>query len=406
MRAEVVSRAALLRVMKSLITHELARSRGRRTPSEPALRYAAQAWDEETLLSGDGEDEFGCDSLELLQLAAAANEMFHLHEAGRESDLLASGRLGHWLDQVMGAWAAGVSQLTFATSGSTGSPKSCSHAVAHLGMEANFLAARFEDRRRVVTFAPPHHIYGFLFCAMLPDRLGAEVWTAECTAPNELASALRPGDLVVAFPERWAWLHRSLPSWPENVIGVTSTAPCPAALIGSLSGRGLAGMVEVYGSSETAGIGLRICPDHPFTMMPHWRRRLESEERGDELIHRSGWQVRLPDDVLWTGDRQFDLNGRTDGAVHVGGVNVFPQHVADRLRQCPGVAEIKVRLMRSEEGPRLKAFVVPRAGTHDVELERGLRVFAAKHLPAVERPTAFTFGTLLPTSEMGKPADW
>jgi long-chain acyl-CoA synthetase len=51
--------------------------------------------------------------------------------------------------------------------------------------------------------------------------------------------------------------------------------------------------------------------------------------------------------------------GRAEGAVQVGGVNVFPDVVGRVLTAHSGVAQAAVRLMRPEEGTRLKAFVVP-----------------------------------------------
>ena len=160
------------------------------------------------------------------RLASAANEMFHLHEAGQEPDLLGDLRFGIWLDIIEGAWRGGVDHLTFKTSGSTGMPKYCAHSCNTLRTELRFLAELFCSRKRIVAFAQPHHIYGFLFTAGLPEMLEIEVRASGKLSPGALARDLRAGDLVVTFPERWAWLNRSLPSWPADVEGVTSTAPC------------------------------------------------------------------------------------------------------------------------------------------------------------------------------------
>ncbi len=401
-----MSRAALRHVLRSLLLHEIDVSRGRRgAPVAEALRRPS-SWSDDLRVSDWGEGSLGCDSLEVLHLAAAANEMFHLHEAGDEANLLTTDTIGGWLDHVEDAWRAGVPRVTFATSGSTGVPKRCTHALAHLELEVGFLAGRFAGRRRVVAFAPAHHIYGFLFTAMLSDRLGVEVWPAERASPGELARGLRPGDLVVSFPDVWRWLERTVPAWPADVVGVTSTAPCPGPLVAALRRRGLDHMVEVYGSSETAGIATRETPDAAYRLMPHWRFGPGDHKPSSTLVHRSGLVATLPDVVQRQGDDLFHVVGRRDGAVQVGGTNVYPARIAGQLRERPGVHDAAVRLMRPEEGGRLKAFVVPVPSADQDRLSNDLLAWADAILPAPERPRSITFGPDLPVSTLGKPADW
>jgi acyl-coenzyme A synthetase/AMP-(fatty) acid ligase len=73
----------------------------------------------------------------------------------------------------------------------------------------------------------------------------------------------------------------------------------------------------------------------------------------------------------------------------------------------PAVADAAVRLMRPDEGRRLKAFVVPRADdSAATELAAQLSGWIAERLTAPERPAAWTFGARLPRQASGKPADW
>ena len=96
--------------------------------------------------------------------------------------------------------------------------------------------------------------------------------------------------------------------------------------------------------------------------------------------------------------------GRIDAAVQVGGANVFPGYVADVLAMHPSVAQASVRLMRPDEGVRLKAFVVLRAGAS--ASPEALLDWCAQRLSVPERPAAVTFGSRLPRQASGKPADW
>jgi acyl-coenzyme A synthetase/AMP-(fatty) acid ligase len=87
-------------------------------------------------------------------------------------------------------------------------------------------------------------------------------------------------------------------------------------------------------------------------------------------------------------------------------MNVFPAWVVDVLALHPQVREAAVRLMRPDEGRRLKAFVVPRSGVDVDALRADLPGWIAERLTAPERPVAWTFGPRLPRQASGKPADW
>ena len=404
MSKPLLSRGALALVLRSLIEAELRNVRGRRNQPQPALSGPLlHHWSDNLQLGVGGLD---CDSLELLSLAAATNEMFHLHEAGDEASLMSAHRFGDWLDSIEFAWRSGVKHVTFMTSGSTGRPKRCTHVAAHLHVEIEALAAHWSDRRRVVGLVPAHHIYGFLFTAMLPDRLGVPCLAAQDLGPSYFAGEIQAGDLVVSFPEHWAYLQRSLPRWPSGVDGVVSTAPCPPSLIIELQAQGLARMTEVYGSSETAGVAWRDAPDAPYRLMPQWRFVDPLDEAAPVLVHVSGLHAPLMDHIKRSEPDEFHLAGRRDGLVQVGGINVSPAAVADRLRGQPGVSAATVRLMRPEEGRRLKAFLVPDRGV-DIEILRSRIVaWSAAHLSTAERPGSIVLGESLPVDVLGKATDW
>jgi len=402
----MLSRRSLATVLQSLLTAELRAARGQGNPDARLPAHLPTTWPDMTqIVSGSGEG-LGCDSLERLWLASAVNEMFHLHEAGGEDGLLADATFGDWIERVEAAWRAGVASVTFTSSGTSGQPKRYAHTANALHTEATFLAEHFRDRRRIVSLLPAHHAYGFLFAALLPDALGVAHVDATKLGPSEIVRSLAPGDLVVTFPDRWRWLARSLPVWPDDVAGVVSTAPCPRDLIAALCERGLSGMTEVYGSSETAGVATRCWPEISYILMPHWRFVEPVSEDAPEIVHVSGRRLVLPDRIRLQSANRFQLAGRRDGAVQVGGTNVYPDRVAARLRDRPGVDDAAVRLMRPEEGSRLKAFIVPVIGTDVTALQTDLYGWIDSALSVAERPTALTFGSKLPTGIMGKSADW
>ncbi len=383
-------RTTLRRYVADLVAGEFARLR----PGLPPLRQ--DSWTEEFSLADDG---LGADSLERLNIASALNEALHLHRVGAEDYLLMRRRLGEWLDIAAYCLQKFDAEIGFRTSGSSGPPKLCTHPVARLDEETNCLADLIGPRRRVLQVVPGHHIYGFLFTVMLPRKLGAAE-VVDCR--NRLRLPVQPGDLVIGYPEFWTRQLQSGQSWPEDVIGIVSTGPCPPATAEGLRRGRLARFIEVYGSSETAGIGWRDGSRETYTLFPYW------QPAGDALRHRgSGALLPLQDRLSWQDDTQFALQGRVDGAVQVGGINVFPAHVREMLCRLPGVRDASVRPMVAGDGLRLKAFVVPDDPQQDTAmLRRSIEDALAAQLSDAERPRSLTFGTALPTTETGKPADW
>jgi 4-coumarate--CoA ligase len=256
----------------------------------------------------------------------------------------------------------------------------------------------------VVATVPAHHIYGFLFTVMLPAALGIEVVEARGLPGSAVRRELRAGDLVVSFPLGWDELGRAVGEPPPaDVRGTCSTAPCPPAVIEQARAAGFGPITEVYGSSETGGIGWRDDPAEAYELMPH-------RDRADVA-------ATAMDRLRWEDERRFRVLGRRDRVVQVGGVNVLPDRVASVLREHPGVAAAAVRLMRPDEGARLKAFVVPAdaagRGMHDgttpaatESLRRALDAWCAERLDAPSRPRAIRVGPSLPVTDAGKAADW
>lgn len=313
-----------------------------------------------------------------------------------QESLAASGR------RLAGLWRDGPRNIVFFTSGSTGAAKPCPHSEDFLRQEATAVSALFPDTRRVVSTMQPFHSYGFIFGFLLPKLL--RLPRLELSAlPSFLAPRLLPGDLVVSFP---LFFKKLLSPPPPGVGCLTSTAPCPPVVFAELRRLGFTDLTEIYGSSETGAMGSRDAGDAPFTLLPHWSRAddenlLRADPAGGEAT-----RYFLPDHVTWFDGRRLSPQGRRDHAVQVAGVNVYPEKVAAAIRTYPQVADCAVRLMRPEEGERLKAFVVLREGADPVAARAGLRELLRETLPPAERPGRIRFGAALPRTDLGKAMDW
>jgi long-chain acyl-CoA synthetase len=350
-------------------------------------------------------DETGLrvDSLDRMQLAAALAESLDVGLSRRDAAVLAHADFGAWLTAARRSLPSGTA-LVFRTSGSTGAPRPCRHRLAGLVEEAGFLATLFPGRRRVLATVPAHHIYGFLFTVLLPQALGC-LPVEDLASPAELPALWRPGDLVVGFPDFWRAVARLGRIAPADVLGTTSTAPCPVEVALAVGGLGV-GLTEIFGSCETAGLGWRRDPDAAFRRFPWWES--DGEDAWMRRLPGGDWvHAPLPDRLDPAGDGLFRPAGRRDGWVQVGGINVSPAAVRACLLEHPWVADAAVRPMRPEEGSRLKAFVVPKSGSPPVETWRdALLGWIETRLPPPERPRALRFGSALPTGPMGKAADW
>ena len=377
----------------------------------------------------------GLDSLASMQLATAAATWCNAFDKGFEDLFLAKRNTIDWAAAMHRVATLGGRHLVFSTSGSTGMRKHIRHQLGRLMDEARGWASLLQigeqheagDSRveriqiqRVVTLAPTHHIYGFIWGVLVPKALGVPAIDASLQAFPPLLS----GDLVVAVPDQWAWLAKAehtTHGWPVNVKGVSSTAPLPAAVhrlltasalrfnaVGEARKPPLAQLLHIYGSAETAGLAWRDDPDQPYTLAAGRRRTAANgialEQPGDAPA-----ELAVQDQLDWVDPLRFRVVARLDQCVQVAGHNVSPSWVAAQLASHASVARAAVRLTSSVDSsavsPRLKAFIVLKH-TSAATAAQQVEAWAAEHLPWYANPGSFTYGQALPQNSMGKLCDW
>ncbi|MGL4637367.1 MAG: 4-coumarate--CoA ligase [Beijerinckiaceae bacterium] len=407
MSAFILSEHHRHRLLVSLIAEELGKLQERTVNPAESL-----GWTSDMQLGEEASDNsLGLDSLGRIDIASRINQFFHLHESGIEDYLLIEKTIGRWNFIVAEAEKLSFKSISFQTSGSTGAPKVCTHSMLNLLAEADELIRVLGPFQRIVSLVPPHHIYGFIFTVLLPEKLQCTVIDARAMSPGGLRQTLQAGDMIVATPHLWSYLLASLPGFPEGIAGTTSTAPMPPVLAGQLRDKGLKTLTEIYGSSETAGIGWRQDSAAAFHLFDDWVVSADQQAIARRSADGSTQEQQpFADMVQFEGERMLRPTGRRDGAVQVGGVNVFPDKVRDALCQHPDVKEAAVRAFAvggDAARQRLKAFVVLKDQTMDVAAaEKTLRQHAATLLSDVACPTAYRFGAALPVNAMGKLTDW
>ncbi len=295
-------------------------------------------------------------------------------------------------------------EVAFLTSGSTGIPKVCVHTPQMIWEEAKGVAPLFEGVKRIVSLVPSNHLYGFTFTVALPHILNVPVITLPALPTQSWEKILQEGDLLVGFPLFWSYWLRCNDVFPKGIHVMSSTAPCKNEIVEALLKTGAARFTEIYGSSETGAIACRHEPYKPFEILPFWDVKIQE---GIPLVKRKSredWQS-LPDKVTVENERFIFPVERQDACVQVAGINVYPKRVEKVLAAHPAVAACRVRLMRPEEGDRLKAFIVLKDGVQPLSVDE-IRAYLTKQLTVHEIPRTFTFGSQLPVSSLGKDADW
>ncbi|SIN80433.1 AMP-binding enzyme [Halodesulfovibrio marinisediminis] len=307
---------------------------------------------------------------------------------------------------VYAQWENGPAVLFFRTSGSTGVPVVCEQSLKLLEQEARFLATLVKDCSRIVCVVPQHHIYGFLFTVLLPTILKVDRLIVPPYPGQSFINLLQDGDVVIAFPMFWKGQSDLHLSCGRDVVGITSTGPCPAEVILKLRADGFSRIVEVYGSSETGGVGYRTLPDTPYELFPYWGMENDLLQRTDG-VGNIICALPFPDNVRWDSPRSFMPFRRKDNAVQVAGRNVYPDRVRQVILEHSDIVECAVRLMRPEEGNRLKAYIVPNAECRDwKQLKKDLHAWCRERCSVAELPKKISIGSELPRNSMGKLADW
>lgn len=351
-----------------------------------------------------GEEELGFDSLTLLDLVHVVSRYFCMGDSGAEDLLLVHRRLDDWACIIVSHFnrLGSDARIGFETSGTTGTPRRIVHPLRALAEEADEQFSTVlrapSGPMRILSAVPPRHIYGFIWSVLLPRVAGAAVVELHRSAEGAMFRLCEPGDVVIGTPFTWERAAAVGGRLPPGVTGVTSAGPSTDATWRAAEILGLERFVEVYGSTETGGVGWRETRLDAFTLLG----RLQRHEDGRSLT-RGGTDLALPDRLLWSNDGRFSLGGRRDALVQVAGANVSCDAVAAVLEAMDGIADAAVRL----DGERVVALVVPDRWDADLEkLEYELRMRVIRELPAAARPVRFGFARALPRNEMGKLAAW
>ncbi len=326
--------------------------------------------------------------------------------------------------------------LIIYTSGTTGTPKGATltHANVMAGLTALVLAWQWHPDDRLLLSLPLFHVHGL--CAGLFGTLlaGASAVLLSRFEPDTLLDAAmdHAGTLFFGVPTLYHRLASS-PRAPELSrlrLCVSGSAPLPASLWERFRTDAGVAILERYGMTETL-----LTVSNPVDgerragtvglALPGTSLRIERAEETTAdteagalwvkgpSVFRGYWQqpeaTARAFDGEWfdTGDLALTdesgylvIKGRRTELIISGGYNVYPAEVEEVLRAHPGVSEVAVKGLASDEwGESVGAWIVPRERAADLD---DLSEFAAARLAPYKRPRLIRIVDTLPRNAMGK----
>ncbi len=290
------------------------------------------------------------------------------------------------------------------TSGSTGSPKPCTHTWGTFRASAAMAlrSLRLEQRRLlVVSTTPPQHMYGLETSVFWPLFSELTLCDGRPFFPEDIRRLVESAPLPVLLastPTHLRSLAMTGGNW-SNLAGIlSSTARMDDRLAGQLETLTGAPLREIYGSTETLSFASRE-PAREKLWRPYPGTLLLADDGGrtrllSPHLTEPAW---LQDVIGIEADGRFALLGRSEDMIKIGGKRASLAELNGRLTAIEGVEDGLFLVMEDERGEsRLAALVVGRPDKQAIR--RGLRLY----LDEVFLPRTIRFVASIPRNEAGK----
>lgn len=323
----------------------------------------------------------------------------------------------------------GTAEIILHTSGTTGDPLAIRKPLHCLDAEVAALDGTFGDllsdpsQGGVYSTVPAYHIYGLLFWILWPLATGRPLVAGLISYPEELVPTPTgaPVSILVSSP---AFLKRvrsilDLDYLKTRHSLVFSSGGLLPPEVGAFYNAELSQpIVEVYGSTETGGIGYRSVVDAAvpsrWTPLPGVDLSIDPDKEvlavKSSFIPAGEWL--LTGDLAEIGeDGCFELGSRVDRIVKLEELRVSLAEMEMRLRSCPEVEAVNIFPLSVKEGARqsLAAVVQPSTAGWTLLASNGKQVMketltaALKpHFSAVVLPRKWRFVRQIAENDQGK----
>ena len=310
-----------------------------------------------------------------------------------------------------------ASKLILFTSGSSGKPKLVEKTLLQLDSEVLSLELQWGARLKkypVVATVPHYHIYGLLFRLLWPVLAGRVFIADELTMPDILFSQIRKiGPVVLvsspAHLTRIPALVDLQDMRPYVACIFSSGAPLPhdvASLYGEKMGSS---PIEVYGSTETGGIGWRQ-GGLSWTPFPSVNIRLSGAgtlEAKSQHTDNQDW-FRTEDLAKIEDDGRFSISGRADRIVKIEGKRVSLDEITDRLSNHPWIDSSGVVFLEKARNTLGAVVVLSTEGSDQhsrqdkSQIVKRLKEHLSQWYDPVVIPRLWRFVSRMPASDRGK----
>ena len=308
----------------------------------------------------------------------------------------------------MTEWHDDDEKLQFETSGSTGESVTHEKTMRQLKAEVKTLLKFFPQRapKKWISFVPSVHLYGYLFSVLLPRELNSKVkYLVGNAGVMEAPSEDYNGAVIIAVPAQWPLVKNILRDCKPYLVffsGGAFGAQREAEAIEFFHSTGrLHKLVEVFGSTETGGIGYRqIGVDEPGRFRLFDNVRLRAFENHTEVVssHTDGRLVLISDKLKVSQD-SFTHAGRSDLIFKCNSTRISASTLEKNLSLLFSNARVICDV--EEETVGKGATVTAYVESNPFDLVQARQEWASK-FPNLPFPNHVQFVSNFPTSEMGK----
>jgi len=297
------------------------------------------------------------------------------------------------------------------TGGTTGAPrgwpKTARNLLDEVAVHVRGLQAEPDDH--ILATVPPYHIYGLLFSVLLPLCSGATVERLSPFFPQEIADriAKTSASILVSTPAHLKTLAKVMTGPHRLRLVLSSGAPLATPDAKAFFDSTGLWPLEVYGSTETGGIAIRRqdTADTPWHPLPGIACRIDAEvlsvrstfASSSVPVDSEGF-FRTADLATLRPDGSFDLGGRADGVVKVGGVRVWLPEIERAITALEGVRDALVLALPSDSGRGQEIVALAASSRPAEEILRELR----ESLPSPAWPRRLRTVDAIPTTPSGK----
>jgi len=309
---------------------------------------------------------------------------------------------------------SGKEKIQFFTSGSTGKAKKITKNLSCLTNELETLESTFGDRARNTVYiaSVSHmHIYGLLFRLLWP-LLTARKWLIESIEFPEQLSSMNSVNSVFTFVSSPAFLSRLDLNLPGICLQSFSSGGALSKIDANKSAKFFRTYpVEVYGSTETGGIGYRQQLNDATKWTPFDNLKLKETTEGIllESNHLGNFPaVLLDDELLIHKEGTFTLKGRKDRVIKLGEKRISLSEIEGYLETNPEIKECKAVLAQGKRDAICCAVVLSESGNIKYKqigkqaLIASWKIQMKNRFDAVTLPRKWRFITAIPINSQSK----